>query len=254
MAHRAVRVTLQPRPLHRDTLDEAVIPLRDNVPTRRFPIATVALIAINLGVWLFYQVPDLEQSVVEIGFLPCEVDHTCSDPGVRWPLDALTSMFAHGSWLHIIGNMLFLWIFGNNVEDRLGRLRFLVFYVLSGFAALALQAWITLALGSPGEASIPNVGASGAIAGVLGAYLFLYPAARVLTLVPIFILLAPIEIPALFFLGFWFLFQLWMGSFSLVAPDAGGGVAFFAHVGGFVFGLLAVWPFGGRRQGQARYR
>jgi membrane associated rhomboid family serine protease len=157
-------------------------------------------------------------------------------------------MFAHGSWLHIIGNMLFLWIFGNNVEDSMGRLRFAVFYLLAGFAATALQTWATLEAGSPRDAHIPNVGASGAIAGVLGAYFVLYPAARVISLLPVFMFLVPIEVPALFFLGFWFLFQLWQGGFSLFAPGAGGGVAFFAHVGGFLFGLAAVRLFAVRRR------
>ena len=225
-----------------------MIPIYDNVPTRRFPAVTVALIAANAAVWLFYQVPDLQRSVLDIGFLPCEVDDTCTDPGVPWPLDAVTAMFAHGSWLHIIGNMLFLWIFGNNVEDAMGRLRFLIFYFLSGFAATALQAWVTLAFGAELEAVIPNVGASGAIAGVLGAYFVLYPMARVVSLIPLFIIFIPVELPAVFFLGVWFLFQLWEGGFSLVAPNAAGGVAFFAHIGGFLFGLLAVKLFAVRRR------
>jgi membrane associated rhomboid family serine protease len=225
-----------------------VIPLRDDVPSRTFPLVTLAIIVANAGVWLVYQVPQLERSVVEFGFLPCTVQSTCPDPGVAWPLDAVTAMFAHGGWLHIIGNMLFLWIFGNNVEDAMGRMRFLLFYLLSGFAATAVQASITLATGSPEEATIPNVGASGAIAGVLGAYFLLYPAARVLSAVVLIFVLIPVEVPAVVFLGFWFVFQLWQGSFSLVAPSAGGGVAFFAHVGGFVFGLLAVRVFAVRRR------
>jgi membrane associated rhomboid family serine protease len=159
-------------------------------------------------------------------------------------------MFAHGGWLHIIGNMLFLWIFGNNVEDAMGRIRFIVFYFLAGFAATGLQAAVTLGLGSRQEAEIPNVGASGAIAGVLGAYLVLFPLARVIALIPLFILLLPVEVPAMIFLGLWFLFQLWQGGFSLIAPGAGGGVAFFAHIGGFLFGVLAVRLFAIHR----RYR
>jgi membrane associated rhomboid family serine protease len=226
-----------------------VIPIHDNVPTRSFPLVTVALIATNAAVWLFYQVPNLDRSVFELGFYPCEVNSSCGEHGEPWPVNAVTAMFLHGSWLHIIGNMVFLWIFGNNVEDAMGRLRFLLFYFLAGFAATAAQGWITLAFGSAQEADIPNVGASGAIAGVLGAYLVLFPAARVIALFPLGFILIPLEVPALFFLGIWFLFQLWQGGFSLVAPDgASGGVAFFAHIGGFVFGLVAVHIFATRRR------
>ena len=223
-----------------------MIPLRDNVPTRRFPLLTVAFIAVDAAVWLLYQVPDLERSVVQLGFYPCEVDASCREHGEPWPVNAVTAMFLHGGWIHIIGNMLFLWIFGNNVEDAIGRVRFVVFYFLSGFAATGLQAWVTLAYGSPEEAAIPNVGASGAIAGVLGGYLLLYPAARVVALVVLGFFLTTIEVPALFFLGVWFLFQLWQGGFSLVAPESGGGVAFFAHIGGFVFGAVTVHLFAKR--------
>jgi membrane associated rhomboid family serine protease len=152
-------------------------------------------------------------------------------------------MFMHGSWEHILGNMLFLWIFGNNVEDALGKVRFIVFYFLGGFAATALQTFVTLTFGTVTDAQVPNLGASGAISAVLGAYLILLPNASVLTIVFVFLR----EIPAFFFLGFWFLFQLWSGSFSLLQPEAGGGVAFFAHVGGFVFGALTVRAFAIRR-------
>ena len=211
-----------------------VLPLYDNVPTRRFPFVTVALIVANALVWILYQVPGLEASVVDLGFYPCEAEGSCDGVGYPWPLNAFTSMFAHGSWMHVIGNMLFLWIFGNNVEDALGRIRFLLFYLGAGIAALALQNAVTLGLGSAEDATIPQVGASGAIAGVLGAYLLLHPLARVTTLV--FVLL--IDVPAMLFLVGWFGFQLWLGGFSLVEPESGGGVAFFAHIGGFVFGLL----------------
>jgi membrane associated rhomboid family serine protease len=218
------------------------LPLRDNVPTRTFPVVTVTLIAINAAVWLFYQLPNLDRSVQDLAFHPCEVNGSCpagfhGDKG--WWLTALTSMFMHGSWLHILGNMLFLWIFGNNVEDAMGRFRFLVFYLLGGFAATALQTWVTFHWGQAGDSVIPNLGASGAISAVLGAYIVLLPTASVLTLIFFFF----IEVPAVFFLGFWILFQLWQGSYSIVHPEAGGGVAFFAHVGGFAFGLLTVRLF-----------
>ena len=220
-----------------------MFPLRDNVPTRHFPIVTVGLIVANALVWLFYQLPDLERSVNELAYHPCEVEDSCSVVGEDWPVTAVTSMFMHGSWDHIIGNMLFLWIFGNNVEDTMGRLRFLAFYLVGGFAATALQTFITLDYGTAQEAAIPNLGASGAVSAVLGAYLLLLPVARVLTLLGFFL----IEIPAIFFLGFWFLFQLWAGSASLEHPEEGGGVAFFAHIGGFVFGLAMVYLVAKRR-------
>lgn len=229
-----------------------MLPLRDNIPTSRFPAVTVTLIVINVAVWLLYQLPNLDRSIVDSAFFPCSVQGcgfvdtaTGNPPGPPWPVDVLTSMFMHGSWLHIAGNMLFLWIFGNNVEDRLGRGTFVLFYLLGGLAATALQSWITLQFGNVADSIVPTVGASGAIAGVLGGYLLLYPRARVLTLIFMFI---PIEVPALFFLGGWFLFQLWQGGFDLLAPtgQGEGGVAFFAHVGGFLFGMLTVRLFATR--------
>jgi membrane associated rhomboid family serine protease len=229
-----------------------MFPLKDNVPTRSFPIVTVLLIAINVAVWLFYQVPDLDASVNELAYHPCEVEDSCPVVGEDWHITALTSMFMHGDWLHIGGNMLFLWIFGNNVEDAMGHVRFLVFYLLSGFAATALQTYVTLDFGTDVEATIPNLGASGAVSGVLGAYLILLPRASVLLLIFIGLIFIR-EVPAAFFLGFWFLFQLWQGGFSLVEPQAGGGVAFFAHIGGFAFGLLAVFVFRKRTPLQPAY-
>jgi membrane associated rhomboid family serine protease len=213
-----------------------VLPLRDNVPTRHFPVVTAALILANVLVWVLYQLPDLQGSVDELAYHPCEVENTCPTIGQDWPLTALTSMFMHGSWAHLLGNMLFLWIFGNNIEDALGRARFLLFYLVGGFAATATQTFVTLGWGGVEEGTIPNVGASGAVSAVLGAYLLLLPRAKVLTI--IFFVLR--EIPAVFFLGVWFLFQLIDGSAALVHPQEGGGVAFFAHIGGFVFGFLLV--------------
>jgi membrane associated rhomboid family serine protease len=216
-----------------------LFPLKDNVPTRSFPIVKATLIAINAAVWLFYQLPDLNGSVVELAYQPCEVTSSCppgASVGEGWEVTWLTSMFMHGSWLHIIGNMIFLWVFGNNVEDAMGRLRFLAFYLLAGIAATALQTTVTLWMGTAEDAAVPNLGASGAVSGVLGAYLVLLPHASVLTLVFYFLL----EVPAALFLGFWFLFQLWEGGFSLLMPQEGGGVAFFAHIGGFVFGAATV--------------
>ena len=216
-----------------------MLPLRDNVPTRSFPLVTIALIATNVLVWVLYQLPDLEGSINSLAYQPCAVEGSCHPVGHGWALTAVTAMFMHGSWSHLLGNMLFLWIFGNNVEDALGRSRYLVFYFLGGFAATATQTFVTLMFASDLDATIPNLGASGAISAVLGAYIVLLPHARVLTLI-IFILR---EVPAVLFLGIWFGFQLLDGGNSLAHPEAGGGVAFFAHIGGFVFGMLTVKLF-----------
>jgi rhomboid family protein len=216
-----------------------VLPIKDNVPTRTFPVVTVTLIAINIAVWLFYQLPNLDRSVHDLAFHPCEVNGSCQQIDKGWVLAAITSMFMHASWLHLGGNMLFLWIFGNNVEDAMGRLRFVLFYFLGGIAATTLQTFVTFHWGSQGDTTVPSLGASGAISAVLGAYLLLLPTASVLTFV--FFLL--IEIPAILFLGIWFLFQLWQGGYAVTHPESGGGVAFFAHVGGFAFGLLTVRAF-----------
>jgi membrane associated rhomboid family serine protease len=220
-----------------------VLPLRDNVPTRRFPVVTVCLIAANAAVWLFYQVPDVVGSFRELAYHPCELENTCPQIGQDWWITWLSAMFMHGDWAHILGNMLFLWIFGNNVEDAMGRARFLLFYVLGGVAATALQTAVTLGYGTAEDAAIPNLGASGAVSAVLGAYLVLLPTARVLTL----FVVIPIEIHAFWFLGAWFGFQLWAGNASLAQPETGGGVAFFAHIGGFLFGMATVKLFQQRR-------
>jgi membrane associated rhomboid family serine protease len=211
-----------------------VIPLSDGIPARRFPFVNVALIVANFAVWLFYELPDLNGSILHASFYPCSVTGSCDGPepwGVSW----LTSMFMHGSWDHILGNMLFLAIFGKNVEDAFGHLRYLAFYLAGGFVATMTQTLVTLAAGSGADAHVPQLGASGAIAAVLGAYFVLYPQSRVLTLVFVFL----VRIPAWVFLGVWFLFQLVEGNFGLLSASAnGGGTAFFAHVGGFLFGLF----------------
>ena len=219
-----------------------MLPLFDNVPVRRFAIVTYALIAANLAVFI-WELGARGSRVDHYAFYPCAVSGPCRGAATNhltWPAGVFTGMFLHASWVHVLGNMLFLWIFGNNVEDVMGRVRFLVFYLAAGFAAALAQAWVTLHYSGVGAASVPTVGASGAIAGVLGAYLVLLPHARVVTLLFGFL---PIPISAMFFLGFWFLFQLWQGGFSLTQPDASGGVAFAAHVGGFLFGVVAVRAF-----------
>ena len=213
-----------------------MLPLRDNVPTRTRPWVTYGLILANILVWVLYQLPDLQGSVDDLAYHPCEVFDECVQVGQGWWLTAFTSMFMHAGWEHLLGNMLFLWIFGNNVEDALGHVRYLVFYLCGGLVATALQTFVTLSIASGADATIPNLGASGAVSAVLGAYLVLLPHARVLTL--FFFILR--EVPAIVLLGLWFVLQLYSGSASLAQPQSGGGVAFFAHVGGFAFGALLV--------------
>ena len=223
-----------------------MLPIKDNVPTRTFPVVTVALIAVNVLVWIWEVAgTSVDADIFHYGYYPCSLDGPCVQPAVLvhhvpWYEGVFTSMFMHGSWIHIGGNMLFLWIFGNNVEDAFGHVRFLFWYLAAGLAAAATQTVVTLAFAAPAGASIPNVGASGAIAGVLGAYLVLLPGASVLTAFIIVVIVFLREIPAVLFLGLWFLFQLWEGSFSILQPQAGGGVAFFAHIGGFLFGVATV--------------
>jgi len=213
-----------------------MLPLSDGMKTRQFPIVNVALIVANFAVWIFYELPHLNSSIYHASFYPCSVDGTCHAPepwGVSW----ITSMFMHGSWDHILGNMLFLAIFGKNVEDAFGKLQYLAFYFAGGFVATMGQTAITLWFGTSSDARVPNLGASGAIAAVLGAFFVLYPNAKIKTLVLIWI----VPIPAYWFLGFWFLYQLVEGGFGLVSASSnGGGVAFFAHVFGFVFGLIVA--------------
>jgi len=228
-----------------------VLPLKDNVPTRTFPLVTVALIVVNSIVWLWEWKTGVNKEVLHYGFYPCSLEGPCVRPAslvhhVSWYDGVFTAMFMHGSWIHIGGNMLFLWIFGNNVEDAMGKVRFLLWYLAAGIAAMALQTFVTLHFSGAAGASIPNIGASGAIAGVLGAYLVLLPQARVLT--AFFVILIFLrEVPAILFLGVWFLFQLWDGGWAILHPEQGGGVAFFAHVGGFVFGMLTVYLVAVRR-------
>ena len=217
-----------------------MLPLKDLNPTRIRPVVTYALIAANLAVWIWQLADGLGRSIEQLGFHPCEVNDSCPQIGQDWALTALTSMFMHASWAHLLGNMLFLWIFANNIEDVLGHVRFAVFYLAGGLAAALSQALVTLAFGSEVSGTIPNVGASGAIAAVLGGYVVLFPRALVLTWVfPVFFF----PIPAVFFIGIWFVLQLLVGTSSSTTPESGGGVAYFAHVGGFLFGALLIRLF-----------
>jgi membrane associated rhomboid family serine protease len=231
-----------------------VLPLRDNIPTAKPPVVTIALIAANVIVYFFWQRGGLTLgdpsnphdicNLQDHAAIPYEVTHPghqveiargCPPPTAPTWTTVFTAMFMHGGLLHLGGNMLFLWIFGNNVEDAMGHVKFLIFYLLGGVAALLLQIVV-----SP-NAQVPTVGASGAIAAVLGAYLLLYPRARVVTVVFIVFFFTILELPALLVLGLWFLQQALFGYFDLANPGGGGGgVAYFAHIGGFVFGLLTV--------------
>jgi len=255
-----------------------MFPLKDNIPLARVPLMTIALVAINVIAYLleirhgggFFSGPSDSVSV-HYGAIPYELTHPGRHCGLATVTDGLashdfvacqpasqilgaapepqpatwvtvfTSMFLHGSFLHIFGNMLFLAIFGPTVEDRMGRLRFLAFYLLGGLIALAAQVAV-----DP-SSTAPTLGASGAIAAVLGGYILLYPRARVLTLVFIVFFVTIVQVPAFLLLGFWFLEQLYFGAAGLATPLGSEGIAYFAHVGGFLFGLLLVRLFVGRR-------
>jgi membrane associated rhomboid family serine protease len=213
-----------------------MLPLSDGLHPRRFPFVSVSLIAANLAVWILYELPHLDAAVHHASFYPCAVDGSCHAPE-PWGISWFTAMFMHGSWDHILGNMLFLAIFGKNVEDAFGHLRYLAFYIAGGFVATMTQAVVTLLLGSASAAHVPTLGASGAIAAVLGAFIVLYPTARIRTLVLVFL----VQIPAWIYLGGWFLYQLVEAHLGLTSASAnGGGVAFFAHVGGFAFGAAVT--------------
>ncbi len=225
-----------------------MIPLKDDNPVERTPVVTFALLALNVLAfgWQLFGV-GLEESVLRAGAIPYEI-LTLQDIDQRDvvapPFTILTSMFLHGGLAHIGGNMLFLWIFGNNVEDALGRTRFLAFYLASGVAAALAQ---TVASAATGDVLVPMVGASGAIAGVLAAYLVLFPRSRVLALVFVFFFIRVVPLPASFFIGLWFAMQV-----LSVVFGGSPGVAVFAHIGGFVAGYLLVRVIGRRRTWRGR--
>ena len=230
-----------------------MIPLRDANPTRRVPIITLLLIAAcfvvfayELGILADSGDEGLTRFFLQYGVVPRDVTHALAVGAYLSPamLAIVTSMFLHGGWVHILGNMLFLWIFGNNVEDRMGRIPFLVFYLVGGITAALTQVAV-----NP-ESREPLVGASGAIAAALGAYLVLYPGARILSLVFLGFFYQLIEVPALIVLGFWFVLQLIDGLGSLGARNAQGGVAFFAHIGGFVLGVVVGFLLRARGSGR----
>ena len=224
------------------------LPLKDDNPTSTFPLITLGLILLN-GLVFYHQMSldfvESQNFIFKWGAIPYQIHHgkvLREFPEIPLPLTIFSSMFLHGGFLHIFGNMLYLWIFGNNIEDTLGHFRFLLFYLVCGLVAGLAQVF------SNPESTVPMIGASGAVAGVLGAYLILFPRSRILTLFFIFIFIKLIRLPAMFVLGFWFFIQLlgvWGGSIS--------NVAFFAHVGGFVAGLILVKAFQPRRSRRRKY-
>jgi membrane associated rhomboid family serine protease len=238
-----------------------VFPIKDNIPTERFPFVTVTLIALNVIAYFFWQKGGISLgeptsqhfvcNVADYAQIPYEITHWgtqvaaegCPRPTAPTWLTLFTSMFMHGGLLHLGGNMLFLWIFGNNVEDSMGPVKFILFYLLGGLAATAGQ----LLVGA--NSTVPNIGASGAIAAVLGGYILLFPRARVVTIIFIVFFFTILELPAMLILGFWFIEQALFGYFDLSSGGGqGGGVAYFAHIGGFIFGLIAIKLFADERK------
>jgi membrane associated rhomboid family serine protease len=224
-----------------------VLPLSDHNPRRTAPVVNSLLIAANvlMFLWEMSLGYDIEPVLAHVAFVPARFWYA---PALVPSLfSALVSMFLHGGWLHLGGNMLYLWIFGDNIEDRLGHFRYLLFYLACGFAATLAHAIV-----NP-SSRLPSIGASGAIAGVLGAYILLFPRVRVTTLIPIFIFIMVREVPAILVLGIWFVFQIFVGVSSLgVSPEQAGGVAYFAHIGGFVAGMILVVLMGGLRHAPVR--
>ncbi len=216
-----------------------MIPLRDTIPSQTVPVVTIAIIAVNAFFFIFQLMlgESVNQFILDYGLVPARYfwlsDARPGEWGDRF-FPFVSSMFLHGGWMHIIGNMWNLWIFGDNIEDRLGHVGFLGFYLGTGLVAGVAHMMLNA------HSQIPTIGASGAISGVMGAYFLLYPRSRVLTLIPIFVFIQIIEIPAVFFLGFWFLLQFFQGTASIMAGDSLGGVAWWAHLGGFAAGAAVA--------------
>ena len=228
-----------------------MFPLKDNLPTDRFPVVTVLFIVANVLVYFLLQDGGWELSsntagdwaVADYAAVPCELVNECSSQGsVGDEVSVFPAMFMHGGILHLAGNMLFLWIFGNNVEDAMGPVKFVLFYLLGGIAAMALQTAI-----DP-SSDVPTLGASGAVSAVLGGYILLHPRARVVTIIFIILFFTVVELPAVAVIGLWFAQQVVFGLLDFNSGGEGGGVAYFAHIGGFVFGLLTVKLLATRRR------
>lgn len=223
-----------------------MIPIRDDAPRYSTPYVNYCLVALNVVVFIFELLlpsGQRNQLMYLYGFIPAHITRFLSGPHVHANVETafvpiLTAMFLHASWLHVISNMWVLWIFGDNIEDYLGHFRYLLFYLTSGVGAALLHTALNA------TSRVPSVGASGAIAGVMGAYLVLFPSARVLTLVPLFILITFINLPAWLVLGYWFVVQFLSGAAtSIVNAQQGGGIAFWAHVGGFITGIALIKMF-----------
>jgi membrane associated rhomboid family serine protease len=215
-----------------------MIPLKDEMPTRGFPVVTAGFILINIIVYMYQVFLDPRSyriMILKYGFIPVEytsMSHIYPEIGIPLGLTVITSMFLHGGFFHLVGNMLYLWIFGDNIEEYFGKIKFVIFYVVSGLAAVVI-----FTVTQP-SSQVPLIGASGAIAGVLGAYMYLYPSSRVHTLIFFGFFIQHVRIPAKILLGFWFILQLFYALPGLAIGGGGGGVAWFAHVGGFAFGYL----------------
>src|SRR5512142_1736286 len=227
-----------------------MFPIKDTIPRRIYPFSTVAIIVLNLVAF------SLELSLTEdernafiylFGLVPARYSHPSWAELAGFPLDTywpfVTNLFLHGGWLHLIGNMWFLYLFGDNVEDRLGHSRFILFYLLSGVTANLVHFLVN------SDSTMPVIGASGAIAGVMAAYLRLFPKARIVTLIPILFIPFFFEVRAVLFMGFWFVMQLFSGALSLAVTDTGGGIAWWAHIGGFALGFLLIKPMCSRKLG-----
>lgn len=218
-----------------------MIPIRDRNPSGTFPFVTVGIILINVLIF-FIELslgPQLDSFLFQFGIVPVKVVYSADIPGstfVNTYFPFLSYMFLHGGFIHLIGNMWYLWIFGDNIEDRLGRVKFVSFYLLCGIGSAMIHVYFN------SQSGVPCVGASGAISGVLGAYMVTFPKARVLVLIPLFIIWEFIELPAVVVLGFWFLIQFFSGA-AAISSAHGGGVAWWAHIGGFVLGIILIKIF-----------
>ncbi len=217
-----------------------MIPIRDKNPSGTFPYVTTGIIVLNVSVFI-YEIslgPELSIFLKQYGVIPLKVNHYSQSSGltiINTFFPFISSTFLHGGFIHLIGNMWFLWIFGDNIEDKLGHFKYLIFYVVCGIIASSVHVIFN------SQSNIPCIGASGAIAGVLGAYMVTFPHARVITIVPLFIFLQIIELPAMIVLGFWFVIQFFSGMASISMSSSGRGVAWWAHIGGFVSGILIFY-------------
>ena len=233
-----------------------MIPIRDRNPSSTFPYVTIGIIVVNIFIFLYEISLDSELGVfvMKFGVVPLRVSNYSQVPDLTFAstfFPFISSMFLHGGFIHLIGNMWFLWIFGDNIEDKLGHFKYIVFYILCGIIASSVHVFFN------SQSDMPCIGASGAIAGVLGAYMITFPRARVVTIVPLFIFIQVIELPAVIVLGFWFVIQFFNGAASITASASGGGVAWWAHIGGFAAGIIIFYIiriFFSRTFRRSRYR